>query len=180
MVRILPSPSSVTLYTFNSFIDIWLKPKYMGRISLEDFILGFDVLDSLKRVPWHLKELKNKNHLSPWTTISHLYPHGDFESYPNRNFQDIMCCFSLKIPYRMSFTSLEKSRLLLIFALQEEWRHQTKKRQATHAWIHITTILHLKKLINYWKKISLSFLCQQKSKAYSRKTETGHQLSTTK
>ncbi|ESQ39483.1 hypothetical protein EUTSA_v10001272mg [Eutrema salsugineum] len=39
----------------------------------KDFILGFDILHSLKRVSWHPKGLKHKNHLLPWTTISHSY-----------------------------------------------------------------------------------------------------------
>lgn len=91
-VSLISKPINIQL-----FHGYMVKTKVYGsELHKKDFILGFDVLHTLKRVSWHRKGLKHKKHLLTWTTISHLYPHGDFESYPDRNFQDIMCCFSLK------------------------------------------------------------------------------------
>ncbi|ESQ51075.1 hypothetical protein EUTSA_v10023188mg, partial [Eutrema salsugineum] len=65
----------------NKPIHIQLFPGYMVKSKVygsdlpgKDFILGFDILHSLKIVSWHPKGLKHKNHLLPWTTISHFYP----------------------------------------------------------------------------------------------------------
>ncbi|KAL9241030.1 hypothetical protein vseg_015190 [Gypsophila vaccaria] len=51
-----------------------LKTKVYGSdLPGKDFILGFDILHGPKRVSWHPKGLKHKNHLLPWTTTPHLY-----------------------------------------------------------------------------------------------------------
>ena len=100
---------------------------YMSELPVKYYIFSFDILHSLKRISWHPKGLKHRNHLLPWTTIPHLYPYGYLESYQRRDCQNIMCHLSIWIPHKVIFPSLEDSTLLHILALQEEWRYQSNK-----------------------------------------------------
>ncbi|GAA0146586.1 hypothetical protein LIER_06505 [Lithospermum erythrorhizon] len=38
---------------------------YGSNLPRKDILLGFDILHSLKRISWHPKGLKHKNHLLP-------------------------------------------------------------------------------------------------------------------
>ncbi|KAL3643586.1 hypothetical protein CASFOL_014401 [Castilleja foliolosa] len=66
----------VTLISKLIYIQLFpgyiIKAKVYGsNLPGKDFILGFDILHNLQRVP---KGLKHKNHLLPWTTVPNFYP----------------------------------------------------------------------------------------------------------